>query len=51
MRGDIEKTGKGANREAAVVTASEIARMKQAAHIQTATDKAAARKIQEEQKA
>jgi len=40
MRGDIEKVGKGANREAAIVTASDIARMKQAAQIQTASDKA-----------
>ena len=31
MRGDIEKTGKGANREAATIAAADIARMKQSA--------------------
>lgn len=48
MRGDIEKTGKGATREAAIVSAADIARMKQSAQIETAKDKASRLKIQEE---
>ena len=39
MREDIDKNGKGAIREAAVVTATDIARMRQAAQVQTAQDK------------
>lgn len=35
MRGDIEKTGKGATRSAAVVTQSDIARMRQLAQVTT----------------
>ena len=51
MRSDIEKTGKGANREAAVLTASDIARMKAASKITTEKDQAAQKRILEEQKA
>ena len=51
MREDIDKNGKGAIRAAAVVTATDIARMKQSAQIQSAQEKAAQKKIQEEQKA
>ena len=35
MRGDIEKTGKGATREAAILSAADIARMRQSAVIVT----------------
>ena len=50
MREDIDKNGKGAIREAAVVTASDIARMKQSAQIQSAQEKEAQKKMHEEQK-
>ena len=45
MRGDIDKNGKGATREAAVVTAAEIARMKQSSQIQTQKEKEAHRRL------
>lgn len=48
MRGDIEKTGKGANREAATVSAADLARMRQTAKVQTAQEAASQKKIQEE---
>ena len=51
MRGDIAKTGKGANREAAVISASEIARMKQSAVVTSQRDQQQQKRIQEEQKA
>jgi len=51
MRADIEKTGKGATRSAAVVTAADIARMKASAVIVTESEAKQQRKIQEEQKA
>ena len=51
LRGDIEKTGKGAIREAAVISASDIARMKASAKITTEADAAAQKRIHEEQKA
>ena len=51
MRGDIEKTGKGATREAAVITAAEIKRMKQSAVVTSEVDAAASKRILEEQKA
>ena len=38
MRTDIEKSGKGATRSAAVVTAADIARMKKSAVITTETE-------------
>ena len=51
MRADIEKTGKGATRSAAVVTAADIARMKASAVIVTESEAKQQRKIQEELKA
>ena len=38
MRADIEKTGKGANREAAILSAADIARMRQSAVIVTESE-------------
>ncbi len=38
MRTDIEKTGKGATREAAILSAADIARMRQSAVIVTETE-------------
>ena len=35
MRGDIEKTGKGATRSAAIVTTADIARMRAGAQVTT----------------
>jgi len=51
MRGDIDKKGKGATREAAVLTASDIARMRQGARVTSDVDAAANKRIQEEQRA
>jgi len=51
MRSDIEKTGKGATREAAVLSATDIARMKAAAKVTSDQDQAAQKRILEEQKA
>jgi len=41
MRGDIEKTGKGQNREAAVLSAADIARMKQLSKVTSEKDQVA----------
>jgi hypothetical protein len=38
MRGDIEANKKGANREAAILSAADIARMRQSAVIVTETE-------------
>ena len=51
MRGDIEKTGKGATREAAILSAADIARMRQSAVIVTETEAKQTKRIAEEQKA
>lgn len=51
MRSDIEQTGKGGNREAAVISAAEIARMRQSAKVISDNDAAQQKKIAEEQKA
>ncbi len=52
MRGDIEKTkGATATREAAVISQSEIARMKASTKIQSANEAAEQKRIAEEQKA
>ena len=51
MRGDIEKTGKGATREAAVITQAEIKRMREAAVVTTEQEKKDQKRIHEEQKA
>ena len=51
MRGDIEQTGKGATREAAILTAADIARMRQSAVIVTETEAKQTKRIAEEQKA
>ena len=49
MRADIEKTGKAAaTRSAAVVNASDIARMRRAAQITTDEDAKQQKKIREE---
>ena len=51
MRADIEKTGKGGTREAAIVTAADIARMKESSKIVSEKDTQLQKKINEEQKA
>lgn len=51
MRADIEKTGKGATRSAAVVTQADIARMRAAAQVKTDSEVKNEKKIMEEQKA
>jgi len=51
MRGDIEKTGKGATRSAAVVTQADIARMRKGATVISDSDAKQQKKINEEQKA
>ena len=51
MRADIEKTGKGATRSAAVVTAADIARMRAAAQVKSDQEVKEEKKIREEQKA
>ena len=51
MRADIEKTGKGANREAAILSAADIARMRQSAVIVTESEAKQTKRIAEEQKA
>ena len=51
MRGDIEKTGKGATREAAVLTQADIKRMKQLSVVTSERDAANQKRIFEEQKA
>ena len=51
MRADIEKTGKGATRSAAVVTQSDIARMRAGAQIKSDQQQKEEKKIMEEQKA
>ena len=48
MRGDINKTGKGATREAAVLTTSDIARMRQMARVTSEKDAAQQKRIAEE---
>ena len=50
MRGDIEKTGKGGTREAAIVTQADIKRMREGAVIVSEKDQQQ-KKITEEQKA
>lgn len=51
LRGDIEKTGKGATREATVVSAADLARIKQSTKIVSEQEAIQTKKIQEEQKA
>jgi hypothetical protein len=50
MRGDIEKTNKGATRDAAVLTQADIARMKRMSQVTSEKDAAQQKRIQEEQK-
>ena len=51
MRTDIEKTGKGATREAAVISAADIARMRQLAVVTSEKDAAEQKRITQDQKA
>lgn len=51
IRGDIEKSSKTATREAGIVHAAEIERMRKNAQVLSAKDKALQKKIAEEQKA
>ena len=50
MRGDIEKTGKGATRSAAIVTTADIARMRAGAQVTTEQEAKQMKTIREEQK-
>lgn len=49
IKADIEKTGKTANREAGIVSANEIDRMKRSAKIMTKAEQMQAKRIQQEQ--
>lgn len=48
MRSDIDQRGKGAIREAAMLTAADIARMKEGAKVTSEKDAATQKKIFEE---
>ena len=50
IKGDIEKTGKTSNREAGILAAAEIERMKRSAKYMTKEQTIAHKKIQDEQK-
>lgn len=48
LRGDLDKKAKNATREAAILTAADIARMKAGAKVTTETDAAEQKRILEE---
>ena len=50
IKADIEKTGKTSNREAGIVTSSDIERMKRSAKVMTQQEQTQAKKISDEQK-